>query len=94
MEEKGYLGSYEQEEGGKIRKYYSITKEGKKILKQKKEDWMAYSKAVADVLSVQGGWHEDGRIPEKTDGSDPVREARAAIAEEMRGHIDEQKHAI
>ena len=23
MEEKGYLGSYEQEEGGKIRKYYS-----------------------------------------------------------------------
>ena len=55
MEEKGYLGSYEQEEGGKIRKYYSITKEGKKILKQKKEDWMAYSKAVADVLSVQGG---------------------------------------
>ena len=55
MEEKGYLGSCEQEEGGKIRKYYSITKEGKKILKQKKEDWMAYSKAVADVLSVQGG---------------------------------------
>ena len=55
MEEKGYLGSYEQEEGGKIRKYYSIKKEGKKILKQKKEDWMAYSKAVVDVLSVQGG---------------------------------------
>lgn len=55
MEEKGYLGSYGQEEGGKTRKYYSITKEGKKILKQKKEEWMAYSKAVVDVLSVQGG---------------------------------------
>lgn len=46
------------ERGGKkdkkIRKYYSITKEGRKALTEKKEEWYAYSRAVVDVLSMGG----------------------------------------
>ncbi|MCI8784197.1 helix-turn-helix transcriptional regulator [Lachnospiraceae bacterium 48-21] len=56
MELKGLLKSYEcgRKEAGKIRKYYSITKEGRKALAEKKEEWYAYSQAVVDVLSMGG----------------------------------------
>lgn len=50
LEDKGYLTVYEREAGGKTRKYYSITKEGKSILMAKKEEWKEYSSAVAEVL--------------------------------------------
>jgi DNA-binding PadR family transcriptional regulator len=50
LEEKNYLKSYESEANGKTRKYYSITKEGKKYLKSKKEEWNEYQTAVANVL--------------------------------------------
>ena len=35
---------------GKIRKYYHITRSGKKELKKKSEEWKEYSKAVLDVM--------------------------------------------
>ena len=38
LEEKGMLTVYEQEFLGKTRKYYSITKEGKKLLKSKTDE--------------------------------------------------------
>lgn len=50
MEEKGYVQSYEQEVAGKTRKYYSITREGKKQLKAKEQEWKEYAGAVANVL--------------------------------------------
>lgn len=50
MESKGYVESYEQDVLGKTRKYYRLTKEGKRYLKTKKEEWEEYSKAVAGVL--------------------------------------------
>ena len=50
LEEKQYLVSYEQEATGKVRKYYSITKEGRKALKAKEEEWKEYSRAVCRVL--------------------------------------------
>ena len=50
MEEKGWLTAYEQEAGGKMRKYYHLTREGKKQLKVKKEEWKEYSSAVVSVL--------------------------------------------
>lgn len=50
MEAKGYAEAYEQEVLGKTRKYYRLTKEGKRYLKTKKEEWEEYSKAVAGVL--------------------------------------------
>ena len=52
LEEKGLLTVYEKEAGNKVRKYYSITKQGKKILDEKKDEWELYSKAVASVLGT------------------------------------------
>lgn len=37
-------------ENGKRRKYYKITRDGKKLLKSKKEEWCLYTRAVNTVL--------------------------------------------
>ena len=37
MEEKGWLTVYEQETGGKMRKYYRITRDGKSSIRQKRK---------------------------------------------------------
>ena len=37
---------------GKVRKYYSITKTGRKVLAEKKEEWKIYSAAVVNVLNA------------------------------------------
>ena len=52
MEAKNYLTSYEQEVSGQLRKYYSITKEGRKYLKTRKTEWQEYQTAVLEVLSA------------------------------------------
>lgn len=54
LEEKGYLTAYEDFVNGKTRKYYSLTKDGKKFLKVKKDEWKEYSTAVANVLYLGG----------------------------------------
>lgn len=51
FEAKRYLTSYEQEGVGKMRKYYSITNDGRKYLKSKLDEWHTYSTAVAQVLA-------------------------------------------
>lgn len=53
MESKGFLNSYEREEAGKVRKYYCITREGRRFLKEKQEEWKVYSQAVLEVLSLE-----------------------------------------
>lgn len=50
LEDKNYLSSYEEESNGKVRKYYRISKEGKKYLTQKRNEWKEYSDAVSKVL--------------------------------------------
>ena len=55
LEEKGMLKVYEQEYLGKTRKYYSITKEGRKLLKSKTEEWNEYSGAIVSVLAYGYG---------------------------------------
>lgn len=50
LEAKGLLNAYEKEAGNKVRKYYSITKHGRRILDEKKSEWEIYSRAVANVL--------------------------------------------
>ena len=50
LEEKTFVKSYEQEVGGKTRKYYSLTKEGKKQLRNKEKEWKEYAGAVRNVL--------------------------------------------
>lgn len=52
LEEKDYLTAYEDEVNGKVRKYYSITKNGRKYLKSKKEEWSEYQAAVVKVLCM------------------------------------------
>lgn len=52
LEEKSYLTSYEDEVNGKTRKYYSITKSGRKYLKNKKDEWNEYQSAVLNVLCM------------------------------------------
>ncbi len=54
LEEKDCLTSYEQEANGKIRKYYRITKAGRKYLKDKKQEWQEYQTAVTNVLCMEG----------------------------------------
>ena len=54
LEEKGYLTSYENEVNGKVRKYYSITKNGRNYLKDKKKEWQEYQAAVTNVLCMEG----------------------------------------
>ena len=50
LEEKNYIESYWDETAAKKRKYYSITKEGKKHLKQKKEEWKTFSSGVEQIV--------------------------------------------
>lgn len=53
LEDKQYLVSYEQEAVGKVRKYYQITKNGRKHLEEKKNQWQEYSRAVMSVLALE-----------------------------------------
>ena len=51
LEQKDMLTSYEENaDNARVRKYYSITKAGGKYLKERKEEWKAYTAAVNDVL--------------------------------------------
>lgn len=50
LEEKNYITSYWDETGTKKRKYYTITKQGKKHLKEKKEEWKIFSGGINQVL--------------------------------------------
>ena len=52
LEEKGVVSSYDDGvEGGRIRKFYHLTKKGHGFLKEKKEEWQEYSNAVNRVLA-------------------------------------------
>ena len=52
LEEKNYLTSYEEAVNGKMRKYYQITKSGRRFLREQKEEWQTYAQAVANVLNT------------------------------------------
>lgn len=45
------LTSYEEEVNGKLRKYYSLTVIGRKLLEEKEKTWREYSDAVLAVLN-------------------------------------------
>jgi Predicted transcriptional regulators len=51
LEQKGMIESYEMETDSVIpRKYYKLTKNGKKMLEEKKAEWKLYSSTVNQVL--------------------------------------------
>ena len=51
--EKGkYLSSYQQQAPtGRMRKYYKLTRKGRELLKDKKDEWEKFRQGVTDVLS-------------------------------------------
>lgn len=51
LEKEKYLESYWQEFDGRNRKYYHITKKGKKQLEDKKNEWLSFSYNVTKVLN-------------------------------------------
>lgn len=50
LESKNYITSYWDGTTGKKRKYYSISKEGKKHLQTKKEEWNNFSTGINLIL--------------------------------------------
>lgn len=53
LEKNGLVVSYVSDgESGKKRKYYQITKSGKKQLNDKKEEWFIFSETVNKVIRV------------------------------------------
>ena len=50
LEQKNYITSYWNTSGTKKRKYYAISKEGKKHLKDKKEEWDCFINGVNNVV--------------------------------------------
>lgn len=53
LEDKNLLTVYEKECLGKVRKYYSITNSGRKLLEKKTEEWKEYTTAVTNVLAME-----------------------------------------
>ena len=52
LEKKGFVESYEQKaDNERIRKYYHLTKKGKKLFVKKKQEWIEYTSAVNKVLN-------------------------------------------
>ncbi|SCG82526.1 PadR-like family transcriptional regulator [Proteiniborus sp. DW1] len=57
LEKKGMITSYEKNaDNARVRKYYSITKKGKGLLVEKKEEWKSYSSAINQVLEGGGNF--------------------------------------
>jgi PadR family transcriptional regulator PadR len=54
LEEQGMINSYEENaDSERVRKFYSITKKGRGMLKDKKDEWNTFTSAINQVL--QGG---------------------------------------
>ncbi len=52
LEKEKLVESYEEKAGNeRVRKYYHITSNGKKVLKEKEDEWLEYSSAVNKVLN-------------------------------------------
>lgn len=54
LEENGLISSYWDESTAKKRKYYTITKDGRKYLRDKKEEWKIFRGGIDKVLG--GAW--------------------------------------
>ena len=50
LEEEGLITSYWDEQTARKRKYYSITDDGRNVLKEKKAEWEVFSNGINNVL--------------------------------------------
>lgn len=54
LEADGYVNAkWVGEEGSRQRKYYSITKSGRALLKEKKEEWSLFKNAIDQIVLVR-----------------------------------------
>ncbi|WP_352418194.1 helix-turn-helix transcriptional regulator [Proteiniborus sp.] len=54
MEDGGLIESYEKKaDNGRMRKYYRITNQGGKVLKEKKSEWKSYVEMITSILGEQ-----------------------------------------
>jgi PadR family transcriptional regulator PadR len=52
LEKDGIVSAYEDSaDSERVRKYYHLSKKGKRLLTDKQSEWNAYSKAVQKVLN-------------------------------------------
>ena len=57
LEAEGAVRSYVQNaEGNRERRYYHLTERGRKLLRQKEEEWDRYSAAVSKILKGGAGY--------------------------------------
>ncbi|MDD3430033.1 MAG: PadR family transcriptional regulator [Oscillospiraceae bacterium] len=57
LEKNSLVESYEKKaENERIRKYYHLTKKGKKMLQEKHQEWVIYSTAVNKILKGGTGY--------------------------------------
>ena len=54
LENDELITSKNQEVSGRVRKVYSITQKGSRVLELEKEEWKSFSLAVNQVLSLGG----------------------------------------
>ncbi|MDO4830371.1 MAG: PadR family transcriptional regulator [Clostridia bacterium] len=54
LEQENCLESYWQEFDGRKRKYYHLTRRGKKLLDEKQKEWKTFSHSVDRVLGIVG----------------------------------------
>ena len=50
LENEGSVESYESSESGRVRRYYRITKSGRKALNDDRAEWQQLSRAVSMIL--------------------------------------------
>ena len=56
LEQQGAVRSFQQTaDNGRMRKYYSLTTQGRKLLTEKTEEWRTYETAVNQVMTLSGG---------------------------------------
>lgn len=55
LENAGAVTSYEADVNGRTRKYYRLTRSGRKQLALEKEEWESYAHGVNSVLSFMPG---------------------------------------
>lgn len=53
LEAKQWVESYWTEQGGRRRKYYRITQDGKEQLSKQKRDWLSFRNAMDLVIGVE-----------------------------------------
>ena len=50
LETQGVIEAFEQQENGRLRRYYRLTQHGKSMLESEKQEWAEYTEAVNTIL--------------------------------------------